>query len=108
MAKIDLSGLYRRVDTMRDGAMAALFENALRDSQMYCLFFQGPLRSSGEMNSRCSGPRAQLVWATPYARRRYYEPSHARTPGTTFMWFEAAKSNHLADWVESAKKGMGT
>ena len=105
--KIDLSGILSKIEKMRDRAAVALFENSLRDSQMYCLFMFGPLRDSGETNSKVSEGAGELVWYTPYARRRYFEDVTPRTPGTTTRWVDTARENHLQDWIAAAQKAAG-
>ena len=101
------AGLTGLVEKWRKQAQTAMAEQALRDSQQYCLYMTGALRGSGETHSKPSADPAVLSWQTPYARRRYYEPCVPRTPGTTIMWVDTAKAAHLSDWLAIGQKAMG-
>lgn len=105
-ASFDLGGIARRIEQMRLQAQAAIGEQALRDSQQYCLYMTGALKGSGETHSQPAADPARLVWQTPYARRRYYEPCVPRTPGTTIMWVETARAAHMSDWIAIGQKAM--
>ena len=48
----------------------------------------------------------KIVWATPYARRQYWEIQTALTPGTTWRWVDTAKKAHMERWQRLAQKGV--
>lgn len=67
-------------------------------------------------NAEGSGIRAtafgegRVTWNTPYIRRIYYGTnfnfSKDINPNAQALWFEAAKSRHLSEWIEITKRAI--
>lgn len=85
-------------------AQAALDIQVIKDSNFFCPHDQGTLQASALTASNIG--QGSLMWATPYARRQYYEApnkSHDMNPNARMKWFEEAKAIHLADWLGVAE-----
>lgn len=86
-------------------AQAALDTQVIKDSNYYCPFDEGTLQSSALTASEIG--RGRVLWATPYARRQYYElpnKSHDKNPNARMKWFEEAKARNKAAWLAIAGK----
>lgn len=68
--EVDNFALMRKVDHLRDAAIAGATEAALNDIAPYVPRDIGTLMNSAQLHSDISAGR--LVWATPYARYQYY------------------------------------
>lgn len=75
-----------------------------KDSNFYAPRDQGTLQESSVIHSKLGS--GEIVWLTPYARRLYYNPqynfSKVKNPNARGLWFEAAKSNKLSEWLRLA------
>ena len=51
----------------------------------------------------------EIVWQTPYARRRYYgePPLRTRNPMASLHWAEVAAQNHKDAWAKAAEEALG-
>lgn len=89
-------------------AQYLLDNQVMGDSNEYIPYQDGTLYDSVFTASRPG--EGEVAWATPYARRRYYEPailSTAVNPNASTMWFEKAKAAYLKDWVKIVADRMG-
>lgn len=107
--KIQLNDLQGTIDKRTQKGQAVLDEQVLKDSNYYA-----PLDTSELINSSIRMSRigsGVLIWSTPYARRLYFNPqyefSRDKNPNAQGLWYEAAKANHLQDWVNIVAKTMG-
>ena len=85
--------------------LPALSEQILKDCNEYCKEDTGALIASSLLHSRPE--KGQLVWATPYARRQYWEirsASHDVRPQASWRWCLKAKQMHLDSWRALAQK----
>ena len=99
---IDKAKVLTRLDFSGDPRkMKILCEEILADCNEYCKFDTGNLIDSSLIASRLD--KGLLVWATPYAKRQYYEIRAAHN-GRTWRWCEAARNNRGSRWLELAKK----
>jgi hypothetical protein len=104
---VDVGGLDARIDAMARRGLWAASEQALTDNNFYIPARDWFLRNSSEGASDTE--HGHLVWATPYARRRHYEPANVSrdvNPNATRLWTQVAKRNHLQDWAKAAEKAM--
>ena len=103
--RVELGGVAERIEQLRRAALRAAAKQALQDCNEYCPKDGGGLIASSYRHSDVENGR--LVWATPYARRRFYRsyPSE-RMSGRTSGWTEHAKRAHLSDWERAAQRGM--
>lgn len=104
--KIDLSGVYKKVEAKTERAQAALNEQVLKDSNYFA-----PQDTSALINSSLLASRVGegiLIWDTPYSRKLYWNPgfnfSTDKNPNARAMWFEAAKSMFISDWIAMTQK----
>lgn len=82
---------------------AALDVQVIKDSNRFCPEADGTLQSSAVLSSVIGS--GVVRWATPYARRQYYEfprKSLDRNPNARTKWFEHAKARFLDVWREIA------
>lgn len=107
--KIQLNDLQSTIDKRVQKGQVILDEQVLKDSNNYA-----PLDTSELINSAIRMSRigeGQIIYSTPYARRLYYNPqynfSKDKNPNAQGLWFEAAKANHLQDWLDIVAKTMG-
>lgn len=77
-----------------------LATRVLEDSNRYIPKQMGILEGSSLTHSDL--PNGKLVWATPYARRLYYNPQYNFSkdvnPNAGGLWYERAKSQYLNEW----------
>lgn len=107
--KIQLSDLQGTMDKRTQKGQVVLDEQVLKDSNNYA-----PLDTSELINSAIRMSRigeGQIIYSTPYARRLYFNPQYnfdrSKNSMAQGMWFEAAKANHLQDWISIVAKTMG-
>lgn len=107
--KIQLSDLQGTIDKRTQKGQVILDEQVLKDSNNYA-----PLDTSELINSAIRMSRigeGQIIYGTKYARRLYYGVdfnfSKDKNPRAQASWFEAAKANHLQDWLNIVAKTMG-
>lgn len=89
-------------------AQAALDTQIIKDSNYYCPQAEGTLQGSAITASEIG--KGRIAWATPYARRQYYEAPHKskdKNPNARMKWFEEAKARHLGEWHQLAKQEAG-
>lgn len=84
-----------------------LAEQILKDSNYYARQDTGAMIASSLTHSDLK--EGNIVWATVYAKKVYYTgtPSRNVNPNATLMWYETAKSAHLAEWNKLAQKIFG-
>ena len=89
-------------------AQAALDTQVIKDSNAFCPQAEGTLRDSALLNSRIGS--GEVRWATPYARRLYYNPqfnfSLDKNPNARGKWFEEAKARFGRDWLAMAQEAL--
>ena len=107
--KINIDGakVLAKVDAAWSKATAPLAEEILADCNEFCKEDTGALIASSLSHSQLD--KGLLVWATPYARRQYWEIKTASTdvnPGATWRWCEYAKSKRLGKWNKQAQRLM--
>ena len=107
--KIQLSDLQGTIDKRTQKGQVILDEQVLKDSNFYA-----PLDTSELINSSIRASQignGLIIWDTKYARINYYGAdrnfSKDKNPNATYAWYEAAKANHLQDWVSIVAKTMG-
>ena len=101
---IDRAKVLAKIDVAWNKAAAPLAEEILADCNEYCKMDTGNLIASSLIHSQLD--KGLLVWATPYARRQYYEIRTASTdvnPMATWRWCEVAKSRRLERWQRQAQ-----
>lgn len=106
--RVDMPGLLARVERMRVSAVAAATEQALSDITPYVPYDVGTLSQSAETHSDIKAGR--LIWATPYARVRYYTGKprkRGKHPKAALRWAHVAKRLYVDDWRKAAEKAMG-
>lgn len=85
-------------------AQVVLDEQVLKDSNYFIPKDTGQLEDSSIIASRIG--QGELIWDTKYARKVYYGVDinfhHDMNPNARALWFEAAKSQFLSDWVRIA------
>lgn len=104
----DISGLRQRFSASQLKAAQTLF--AMRvglDSNKYCKVDTGQTQRSMQTSSNFAA--GEVSWDTSYAKAAYYSPSakHDKNPSASSKWFEIAKRNHQAAWLEYAKEQLG-
>jgi hypothetical protein len=104
---IDVAALLQKSVALQQRAQRALDSEILRTTEPYVPFRTGVLARSATLNTLLGTGR--IVWATPYARRRYYEgtPKTARHPKATTKWFEASKAANAENWYQAVAKAIG-
>lgn len=107
--KIQLSDLQGTIDKRTQKGQVILDEQVLKDSNLYA-----PQDTSELINSSLRASQIGngiLIWDVVYGRYQYYGYNHNfskdKNPRATFAWFEAAKANHLQDWLSIVAKTMG-
>lgn len=87
-------------------AQVVLDEQIIKDSNYYAPHDTGATIDSALIASLIG--QGQLYWDTPYARKIYYGVDinfhKDQNPNARALWFEAAKSNWLQDWVRLADR----
>ena len=96
----DARAVTAQVERAIQKAQFALDQQVLKDSNFFIPKDTGNLEAS---SIRASQPgTGHIAWATPYARRLYYNPqynfSKDSNPNAQGLWFEAAKARHVVDW----------
>ena len=90
-----------------------LSRQILDDCNFYCKEDTGALIASSEADSDLA--HGHLVWDAQgsngyvYAARQHYIIPTAYTtvnPNATWMWTHVAYNNHIAEWAQSAQRGM--
>lgn len=102
----DLSGVYKAIERKEKRMKEALGQQILKDSNYFAPQDTGALISSSIVASDFQ--KLLLVWDSPYARRLYWNPqfnfSKDKNPNARGLWFEAAKSMYLSEWVRMAER----
>lgn len=105
---IEMGDLDATIGAMQQKALYAATSQALDDCNFYVPVRNWFLRNSSYGASDVEN--GHLVWRTPYARRRYYEPANLSkhpNPNASLRWAEVARDNHLDDWAKIAQKALG-
>jgi hypothetical protein len=106
---VQLNDLAAAIEKRKEKAQLVLDEQILKDSNNYAPQDTSELINSSLRMSLIG--QGQLIWATPYARRLYYNPqynfSKDKNPNAQGLWFEAAKAAHLPEWLNLAAREMG-
>lgn len=100
----DLSGIHQKYSASQMKAAQTLFATRVGfDSNKYCKVDTGQTRNSMQTSSNFAN--GEVSWDTKYAKAAYYSPSalHGKNPNASPKWFEVAKRNHQAAWLEYAK-----
>lgn len=100
----DLSGLHHKYSAGQIKAAQTLFATRVGfDSNKYCKVDTGQTQRS--MQAASNFAAGEVSWDTDYAKAAYYNPSalHDKNPNASSKWFEVAKRNHQAAWLEYAK-----
>ena len=96
----DFSGIRDRLEKSKRLSRIALTEQVVKDSNYYIPKDTGNLEGSSLANSDYEA--GQAVWATPYARRLYYNPEYNFStdvnPNASGLWFERAKDERINEW----------
>ncbi|MDD9147827.1 minor capsid protein [Sporolactobacillus sp. CQH2019] len=105
---VNLGDIAGKVNKAKKFAQVALDEQVLKDSNRFIPFDTGNLRDS---SIRASQPgTGKVVWDTPYARRLYYNPQYNFSKDQNTLargrWFDAAKAQCGAQWVDTAQNGV--
>lgn len=90
-------------------AQAALDVQVIKDSNFYCPQAEGTLQASALTTSEIG--KGRVLWATPYARRQYYEApnkSKDKNPNARMKWFEEAKARQRENWLSIARREAGS
>lgn len=90
-------------------AQAALDLQVIKDSNFYCPRAEGTLQESALTASEIG--KGRVLWATPYARRQYYEApnkSKDKNPNARMKWFEEAKARQRENWLSIAQRKAGS
>ena len=105
--KFDKDRCVTRITNTFNSNLGMLSAEILADCNEYCKEDTGMLIASSIIHSQLD--KGLLVWATPYARRQYYEIRTASTdvnPMATWRWCEVAKSRRLERWQRQAQALM--
>lgn len=107
--KFQLEDIRGKLEKRKEKTQVALDTQILKDSNQFAPQDTGELiRSSLRMSLIGQG---KLIWATPYARRLYYNPqynfSKDSNPKAQGLWFEAARAQYIGSWIALAAKEMG-
>ena len=101
---IDNAKVLTKIDVAWSKATAPLAGEILADCNEYCKMDTGALIASSITHSQLD--KGLLVWATPYARRQYYEIRTASTDYhelATWRWAEVAKNRWREKWARQAQ-----
>lgn len=104
--KVELSDIDGKVGNALDHGQFKLDQMVLSDSNYYIPKDQGYLEESSLTHSKPG--EGEVVWQTPYARRLYWNPQYDfstdKNPNARGLWFEAAKSEKLNEWLNQSSK----
>lgn len=130
--KFDVDGIIGKIEAANQEALVSMGQHIITDSNKYCPFDNGLLRSSAENNSDLEN--GIIVWDAPYAQYLYYgvlmvgqngsawaklgEKKRVKVPeqklnfatdheaNTQMMWFHKAKDIHLDEWIKGYKNNF--
>ena len=103
--EIDKARILADLDLSDPRRMSMLASEIRADCNEYCKRDSGDLVASSLIHSRLD--KGKIIWATPYAKRQYWEirtASKDKNPMATWRWAEAAKANRLRRWERQAAK----
>lgn len=106
--RVDAQGLAGAIiDACHEAVGVALQEQILQDANYFCLQDQGALMASAIASTDKGG--GEITWNTPYAKRRYYEPTPRRgvNPNAKLHWAEEAVNTYQDDWAKLIAKEAG-
>lgn len=103
--EIDVSGILDKHERSYKKAQHKLDQQVVKDSNYYAPEDRGGLQDSALIASKFG--EGSIAWATPYARRLYYNPDYNfstdKNTNAGGLWFETAKSAKLPVWLRLAK-----
>lgn len=104
--QVDLGNVRNRMRDAVDAAQMQLDQEVLKGSNHFIPKDTGELERSSIRASEIG--KGKIKWDTPYARRLYYNPQYNFhtdvNPNAQGLWFEAAKSRFISDWVRMAQQ----
>ncbi|MDR2656498.1 MAG: minor capsid protein [Oscillospiraceae bacterium] len=89
-------------------AQQVLDSEILRTTEPFVPYAKGALTRSGPIHTVIGS--GTIRWATPYARRRYYEDANLNKTThrkATTRWYEAAREVYLEKWKMTVAKKIG-
>lgn len=102
--RIDLSGMTANLKKHQQKMQVVLDEQVMKDSNTFIPKDTGGL----EQSSVIASGGGEVSWDAPYAKRMYWHPeynfSKDRNPNARGLWFEAAKSMYIKDWIKAMEK----
>jgi hypothetical protein len=95
---LNIPKIMTRANRLWDRNLYALCSAIRADANEYVPVDQGTLRQSGYSASRLAN--GEIIWNTPYAKRRYYtgHPRRIINPNASILWCEKAKKLHRKQW----------
>lgn len=111
IVKVNISSIVPKISNATEKVTHIVTQQVLKDSNFYApedRGYAGGLIGSGV--DHVDVKTGKITWAKPYARRLYkgvtFNFSKDKNPNAQAMWYDKAKSVHLNDWVQVAKKGF--
>lgn len=102
----DFKKITKALGNAKRKIIYVITEQATKDSNFYIPKRDGDLELSSKTHSDYE--KGIIGWSTPYARKLYYNPQYNFkkdvNPHARGLWFEHAKSKHLSEWINMAKK----
>ena len=101
---INKAQLQAKIDTAWKKGLRMLAVEVRKDCNQYVKRDQGTLEHSSYTHSILE--EGKIIWATPYAKRQYWEIKTSLTPGRTWKWCETAKMKYKDKWQRQAQRGF--
>lgn len=93
MARSDLSGVYRKIDSLKNTDL--LVSNIQQDMDRFV-----PKRS-GKLRRTSIAKGNSIHYRVPYASKMFYNTYHRyTTPGTGSRWDKRAKAMYMSKWLK--------
>lgn len=105
--EINAAKVQVRVEGAFQNGMEMLATEILQDCNEFAKEDTGTLILSSWIHSQL--PKGTLVWATPYARRQFYEIRTAykdKNPNASWRWALKAKAKYKERWNKLAQKAL--
>lgn len=95
---LNVPKIMTRATRLWERNLYALCSAIRADTNEYVPVDQGTLRQSSYSASRLD--KGEIIWNTPYAKRRYYtgHPRRIINPNASILWCEKAKKLHRKQW----------
>ncbi|MFC4075223.1 minor capsid protein [Salinithrix halophila] len=104
--RFDPRDIEKKLARVAEEGQKELDAQVLKDSNFYAPEDTGELIASSIRATQIGS--GKIIWNTPYARRLFYNPqykfSRDKNPNAGGLWFNRAKSAHLAGWVKVLKQ----